>query len=294
MADVVRAGRVVVVSGGTDGMGRELALTRLRRGDQVVVIGSGQERGEALAAEVGRGEGAERFDFLRADLSSVAEVERVVDWVATRYRAVDALVLCANRPVRKRQTTVEGLEFTFALYYLSRYLLGHGLRSRLDAASRPVIVNVCSPGVKAGRVRFEDLQLRQKYGTLRAQTQCGRANDLLSVAFAQEPSSRARYVMYHPGFTATGGGVAQLRQPVKGIITLLGKVAAKSVSEAVEPMVGLLDEPPAERWTAIDRGRRLDASYPTFDREAARQLADATRELVLGTVGPTKLLPELS
>jgi hypothetical protein len=60
----------------------------------------------------------------------MAEVERVVADIAHRHTVVDALVLCANRPSPRRRETVDGLEDTFALYYLSRYLLGVSFAER--------------------------------------------------------------------------------------------------------------------------------------------------------------------
>ena len=100
--------KTIVISGGTDGMGRATALARLRSGDTVVVIGSNEAKGRALAEEAGRTGAAGRLQFLRADLSSVAEVERVAADIAHHHPVVDALVLCANRQSPKRQETVDG------------------------------------------------------------------------------------------------------------------------------------------------------------------------------------------
>ena len=67
--------KTVIISGGTTGMGRALALERLARGDHVTGIGSNEARGRALL-----GQAADpNLRFLRADLSSIAEVERVID-----------------------------------------------------------------------------------------------------------------------------------------------------------------------------------------------------------------------
>ncbi|WP_063793180.1 SDR family NAD(P)-dependent oxidoreductase [Frankia sp. R43] len=285
-------GRTVVVSGGTDGMGRGIVLARLGRGDTVVVIGSGEAKGAALMADAALLGAAGRCHFVQVDLSSIAAVERVVEVIAREHPVVDALVLCANRLNRTRRESPEGLESTFSLYYLSRYLLGHGLRFQLDSADNPVIMNFAAPGLKVGSVKFDDLQAERRYGILRVQAQCGRANDLLGRNFLQSPSSRARYVLYHPGFTATRGGVAHLRQPARGIITVLGRVAARSVDQAIAPMVELIDRPPAERLTAIDRGKPVDLSLRTFDPDNARRLAEVSRSLVLTRYGPTQLLPE--
>jgi NAD(P)-dependent dehydrogenase (short-subunit alcohol dehydrogenase family) len=283
--------KTVVISGGTDGMGRGLALARLEAGDTVVAIGSSPEKGKALQAEAVRLGAADRFTFIRADLSSIAENERVVSDIARDHRAVDALVLCANRQSPKRVETAEGLEFTFALYYLSRYLLSHGLRAQFDAAPNPVVINVAAPGITMGSVNFDDLQSKEKYGTIRAQGQCGRANDLLGVAFAAEPSSKARYVLYHPGFTATLGGIAHLKQPAKGIIKLLSKIAAKPVAKAIEPMVEAIDNPPAAPLTANNQGKPVDLGLKTFDPATARRLAKVTRDLVVSHVREIPLLP---
>ncbi|PRY40558.1 SDR family NAD(P)-dependent oxidoreductase [Umezawaea tangerina] len=283
--------KTVVISGGTDGMGRALALARLDRGDKVVSIGSSQEKGAVLLAEAARLGAADRVTFLRADLSSIAENARVVAEIAREHTAVDALVLCANRVNPKRVLTEDGLESTFALYYLSRYLLGHGLRALFDASAAPVVVNIAAPGVTMGAVDFDDLQTERGYGAVRAQARSGRANDLLGVAFAEQASSRARYVLYHPGFTASLGGIAHLGQPVKGIITLLAKVAARPVAEAVRPVVGMIDAPPSAPLTADDRGKLVDLGLRTFDPEAARRLARVTRRIVVARVGESPLLP---
>lgn len=180
--------KTVVISGGTNGMGRATALERLARGDRVIVIGSDP----AKAVEGAR--------FLQADLSSVKDVVRVA---AEITEPVDALAMFANRTQSKRVETPDGLEYTFALYYLSRYLLGELLLPQLEAAARPVIINVAGVGMTAGRIHWDDLQLERKYSVVRAQLQAGRANDLLGVSFAAA-GHRTRYVHYHPGFTRSG------------------------------------------------------------------------------------------
>jgi NAD(P)-dependent dehydrogenase (short-subunit alcohol dehydrogenase family) len=243
----------VVITGGTNGMGRATALARLARGDMVTVIGS-TDRPVPGAR------------FLRADLSSISEVQRVAEAITS---PVDALVLFANRPSPKRQETADGLEFTFALYYLSRYLLGHLLKPQLDAAPDPVIINVAGVGTTAGGINWDDPQLRDKYSLIRAQLQAGRANDLLGVSFAAQ-GHRARYVLYHPGFTRSGldGHPNPL---VRGTLKTLAKFFARPVSDSVKPVVDWIDHPPASPLTAIDRGKQVPLSLRTLDpAEASR------------------------
>ncbi|WP_143219618.1 SDR family NAD(P)-dependent oxidoreductase [Actinomadura sp. CNU-125] len=220
--------KTVVISGGTAGMGRAVALERLARGDRVTVIGSNEARGRALLDQASD----PNLRFLRADLSSITEVERVVADISERHRTIDALALFANRINSKYTETPEGLESTFALYYLSRYLLGHRLRPLLDAAPNPVIINVAGVGNTAGEIFWDDPQLTRRYGQVRAQLQAGRANDLLGVAFADRAESKARYVLYHPGFTRSGAD-AHPNPLIRNSIKLLAKFFARPVAEGV-------------------------------------------------------------
>lgn len=259
--------RVTVVAGGTGGMGRAVVQARLERGDEVVAIGSSAEKGRLLPA------GAH---FLRADLSSITETRAVIAAVRERWPVVDALALFANRQAPRRVVTAEGLEQTFAVYYLSRYLLSHGLREQLDRAAAPVIVNVAGVGVTKGEIHWDDLQLSRRYGMVAAQLQAGRAIDLLGVDFAARSGARARYVLYHPGFTRSGD-LSTLPRPARATIRLLARFAARPVADAIRPIVAWLDEPPAAALTAVDRTEPVDLSERSAD---ARRLATVTEELL--------------
>lgn len=250
--------KIVIVAGGTTGMGRVTALARAARGDDVTVIGRSRRD---LPSSV---------RFLAADLSSVAEVERVAAEISSRHPRVDALGLFANRPIPQRTTTVDGLEYTFALYYLSRYLLASRLAPLMSADS--VIVNVSGVGTKSGEIHWADPQLRSGYGLVRAQLQAGRANDLLGVAH----TGPARYVLYHPGFTRSGldGHPSAV---VRGVLKTLAVFAARPVPRSVAPIVEWIEQPPRELLTTSDRGKPVDLSGKEAD---ARRLVEYTESLL--------------
>jgi NAD(P)-dependent dehydrogenase (short-subunit alcohol dehydrogenase family) len=271
----------VVISGGTDGMGRAAALARLGRGDTVIAIGSNADKGRTLLAEAGA---ENRLRFIQADLSSVAETTRVIDEIKRHTRTVDALLLFANRQSPKRQETPEGLERTFALYYLSRYLLTRGLSPLLNTSPHPVIVSVAGVGNTAGTISWDDLQLTRRYSTVRAQLQAGRANDLLGVAFADQAIGRARFVLYHPGFTRSGD-LSPLNPVLRTLIRTLATIAGRPVPAAIDPIHDFLDNPPHQPLTAIDRGKPVDPSLKTLNRADAHRLTTITDELLVGRLG---------
>jgi NAD(P)-dependent dehydrogenase (short-subunit alcohol dehydrogenase family) len=259
--------KTVVISGGTSGMGRATALARHALGDRVIVLGSSAE--PDLPAGI---------TYVRADLSVVGEVSRVVSWLRDLDR-IDALALFANRLSPRRVETVDGLEHTFALYYLSRYLLSHRLAPLLDAAPTPVIINVAGVGSTAGGILWDDSQQASSYRMIRAQIQACRANDLLGVDFAAAAAHKARYVLYHPGFTRSG--LDHHPSPVvRFALKTLARFKARPVAESIRPIVEWIDHPPTDPLTAVDRGAAVDLSLSTLDPAAASRLAEYTRGLV--------------
>jgi len=273
--------KTVVISGGTDGIGRGLALTRLERGDRVVVLGRSEEKGRALLEAAAELKAADRAFFITADLSLVAENTRAVEEITALFPAIDALVLCARFYRSARYETTEGYESTFALEYLSRYTLSHGLTEALEKSESPLIVNVAGPGIQKPGVRWNDLQSRRKYSGVAAQMQAGTANDLLGVDYAARhgAAGRTRYVLVNPGPTATSFAGAYdpvTRQQVDAM-----KRMGKPVAQAVAPIAEIIDTPPAEPLSAYVEGQRIRVDHPAlFDKDGAARLAQVTRELL--------------
>lgn len=263
-------------------MGRAVVLGRAERGDRVLAVGSNPAKGDRLLAAAEEAGLGERVGFLAADLSTIAGNQKVIEHVTAEYGAIGALVLAANRQSPKRIETSDGLESTFALYYLSRYLLGHGLMPTLAAGlRRSVIINIAAVGLTSGQIHWNDLQLRDRYRTITAQLQAGRANDLLGVAMAAQFGHQVPYVLYHPGFTRSGySAMEQINPLTRALIKTIGRAAARPVEKAVAPVHDFIDAPPTAPLTAVDRGKPVPLGLKTLDPAAARRLADITAALV--------------
>lgn len=280
-------GTTVVVTGGSDGMGRALVLGRAARGDRVLAVGSNAAKGERLLLDAAGAGVNNRVEFLAADLSTTAGNRAVIDHVSATYETIDGLVLAANRQAPQRVETCDGFESTFALYYLSRYLLGHGLMPALSASTKPVIINIAGVGLTSGKIHWDDLQLRHRYRTIAAQLQAGRANDLLGVAMAAHHGEQVPYVLYHPGFTRSGDAAMEHVNPItRTVIKTLAAVAARSVEKAIAPVHEFLDSPPSAPLSAIDRGKEVPLDLRTLDPATARRLGDTTAQL-LAAADPT-------
>lgn len=260
-------------------MGKALARTCLKRGDFVVVLGRNAEKGAAFLQSARSLGATSRASFIRTDLSLVAENRKAIDAVTAAHPVVDALVLCARHFRSARLRTAEGFENTFALEYLSRFLLSHGLTESLERADRPVIVNVSGPGVPKPEVRWHDLGLEQGYDGVSAQLQAGRANDLLGVAFAAEHGAGpVKYVLLNPGAVATSFSGEYDASAAAHVEAL--KRFGKPVEDGIAPIIARMDDPPAESLSAFMENRRISIDGDDFAPAAAGRLAALTRDLL--------------
>jgi len=271
--------KTIVITGGTDGIGRGLAAEYLRRGDEVLVIGTNAAKGAAFAGASG-----ERAHFLAADLSLVSENRRLAGQLAARFPVIDVLVLGARYHHSARVLTAEGLESNFALFYLSRFLLSHGLVSSLSRAARPVVLNFAAAG-QTGPVRWHDLQLERDYHGVRAMGHAGRLNDLLGVSFASIHAGRGiRYVLNHPGVVVTS--FAGEYDPVTAAQVRQLRITGKTVETSVAQILPYLDRPGQEPLTAVLEGTPVPLDPVLFDRDAAVRLHQVTERLLAGVPPP--------
>ncbi|MGW4693881.1 SDR family NAD(P)-dependent oxidoreductase [Kitasatospora cineracea] len=269
-----------VITGGTDGIGRALATAYLERGHHVLVVGTDPAKGEAFRADAHRRGAGGRAHFLTADLSLVAENRRLIAHVAAHHPAVDVLVLGARYHRSTRAETADGLESNFALFYLSRHLLSHGLLPQLRRSASPVVLNFGGAGL-AGPVRWDDLQLRRDYPGTGALGHGGALCDLLAAHLAHLHPDVPQ-VVNHPGVVATS--FAGEYDPATAAHVDRLRVHGKPVTEAVAQILPHLDSPSGP-LTAVLEGRRVSTDTPAFDPAAARRLHALTEQLLAALPG---------
>jgi NAD(P)-dependent dehydrogenase (short-subunit alcohol dehydrogenase family) len=162
-----------LITGATDGLGRHVARDLAAQGWTVLVHGRSAER----AADVIPG--ARTYI---ADLSSLAEVRRLADEVLASESSLDVLVNNAgigSAAGAGRQESADGYELTFAVNYLSHFLL----TQRLLGLVQERIVNVASAGQQA--IDFDDVQLEHGWSGTRAYCQSKLAQIMFTFSLAE-------------------------------------------------------------------------------------------------------------
>jgi NAD(P)-dependent dehydrogenase (short-subunit alcohol dehydrogenase family) len=183
--DAALAGRVCLVTGATSGHGRAVAMGLARHGAELVVLGRSAERCAQVQAEIAAATGRPP-DVVLCDLASRREIDRAADELLAARRPLHALVNNAGLVSLARRESPDGVELTLAVNYLAMFQLTLRLLPLLLAGAPARIVNVSSDTHRIARLDLDDLELRRRYGMLRAY---GRSK-LAIVLFTRELARR--------------------------------------------------------------------------------------------------------
>ncbi len=179
-------GKTVLITGSTDGVGRIMATRLGEAGARVLVHGRDKDRGHEVVKAIEAAGGA--AEFLRADLSVLAEVRNLADTVRQTTDRLDILInnagIGSDGPEGKRQTSRDGHELRFAVNYLAGFLLTRSLLPLLKQSAPARIVNVASAGQQP--LDFSDIMLMRGYSGTRAYCQSKLAQILFTIDLAEE------------------------------------------------------------------------------------------------------------
>ena len=266
-------GKVVLVTGATDGMGRALAAALARDGATVLVHGRDPARISATVAEVAQVAGdARRVRGYLADFASLAAVRDLAERVTAAEPRLDVLVNNAGIGITQpgdgaRQQSEDGIELRFAVNYLAGYALTRRLLPLLKASAPSRVVNVASIGQQA--IDFDDPMLTKDYDGFRAYRQSKLAQIMFSFDLADELAAAEVTVnALHPATF----------MPTK--VTPVEPVSI--IAQGVEATFRLIAAPPAETGTgryynSLDESRANEQAYDPAARAQLRALsADLT------------------
>lgn len=258
--------RIVLVTGSTDGLGRELARRLAADGAHVIVHGRNAQRGHALVDEIaGAGKGTARF--YAADFASLADVRRFADDITRDYPRLDLLVNNAGVFLRdERQVSADGHELTFAVNYLASYLLTHRLLPLLEKGHMPRIVNVSSRS--AAPIDFADVMLERAYTGYRAYSQSKLAQVLLTIDLAAALTPKG--IVVHAVHPATGMDTT--------LLATAGLTARTSVDEGADAVMFVIGTN-APSGSSFLQQTVATPHAQAADVEARRQLRELSQRL---------------
>lgn len=260
-------GKVVLITGSTDGLGREVALRTGALGAHVIVHGRNTERGQAVVREIEADGGTARF--YAADFASLAAVRQLAGDILRDYDRLDVLVNNAGiwLSAGGRQASADGHEMHFAVNYLSGFLLTRQLLPRLVASAPARIVNVAS-GAQSP-IDFADVMLTRPGRAAQGYGQSKLAQVMFTFDLARELEGKGVTVLaLHP---ATMMDTTMVRKS--------GMRPRSTVDEGATAVMNLVTSPRVAGGQYYD-GLQPDRAHPqAYDEEARRRLRALSEEL---------------
>lgn len=267
MRDVAEA--TVLVTGATDGLGRRVARELAGMDATVLLHGRNPERLEAAVEDLRRETGSEKLGSYVADLSSLDEVRGLAEQVLSEHDRLEVLVNNAGIISREREESGDGFELTFAVNYLSHFLLTRLLLPLLRRSAPARVVNVASAGQSP--IDFGDPMLERGYDAMRAYSQ----SKLAQVVFTLELAER----LSGSGVTVNALHPASLMD-TKMVHDTFGYTMS-TVEEGAEAVVRLAVSQQVEGVTGryFDGTREGRANRQAYDPQARRRLWALSEEL---------------
>ncbi len=274
-------GKVCLITGGTNGIGKSAALGLAQMGATVVIVGRNAQKTAHVVEEVRAASGNQSVDSLVADLSSQRDIRQLADDFKRRYATLHVLLNNAGAVFMQRQLSVDGIEMTFALNHLAYFLLTHLLLDTIQASVPARIINVSSDAHSGGQIEFDNLQGERHYGT-RAYGNSKLANILFTMELSRRLEGTGVSVnALHPGFVNTGFGKNNPGLLIK-IIRAIIPLIARSPDKGAETSLYLASSVEVETLTGkyFHDSKAIPTAPQANDRAVAKRLWDVSAEMV--------------
>jgi NAD(P)-dependent dehydrogenase (short-subunit alcohol dehydrogenase family) len=266
------AGKTVLITGSTDGMGREVATRLGELGAHVIVHGRNQARGDEVVAEINAGPGT--AEFYQADLGNLDQVRDLAARVILNHQQLHLLInnagLGSGFADGQRTLSADGHEMIFQVNYLAHYLLTDLLLPTIKASAPARIVNVAS-GAQSP-INFEDVMLENSFDGRTAYAQSKLAQILHTFHVAEQlEGTGVTFTTLHPATMMDTTMVAMSGRPAMTTVdegaTALMNLA---VSAELEGRSGIY-------FNGLNEARAHEQAY---DRAARERLDRLSRRLV--------------
>lgn len=271
----------IVVTGGTDGIGKVTAMALAQAGARVTIMGRNASKCAAVVRELevlGNGTGA---DHVVCDLSSMRSIEEAAEVLKGRMNSLDVLVNNAGAMFQQRSLSADGMEMTFALNHMGYFALTTRLIDLLRAAPQGRIVNVASAAHLGARLNLEDLQNDKRYSGWIAYGQSKLANVYFTYELARRlQGSGVTANCLHPGFVDSAFGNNNGGW-LRVAIGLAKRTMAISQTDGAKTSIHLAGAPEVAKANGkyFDKCAEVKSSAISYDVDMAKGLWKRSEEL---------------
>ena len=277
-------GKVCIVTGANQGIGKETATALARMGATVVMTSRDRAKGEAALADVRQRFGSTGVELMLADFGSFASIRQFAADFQSRHQKLDVLVNNAGALITSRGKTADGFETTFGVNHLGYFLLTNLLLDTIKASAPARIVNVSSRAHLRAKMDFDDLNSEGKYSGMAVYSRSKLANVLFTYELARRlQGTGVTANCLHPGVVRTGFGKNNtgLVRAAFNVFQFVGRPWLLSPEKGAATSIYLASSPEVEGVTGKYCGacRETPSSPASYDEASQKRLWEVSEEM---------------
>jgi len=159
--------KVILITGSTDGIGKEAAIQLVNKGSHIIIHGRNEKKALEALKEIQNKTNQTDLSYIAGDLSSLSEIKSLVNEIHSNFNKLDILVNNAGILNNQRKITKEGLEETLVVNYIAPFYITNLLIDLLKKGESSRIVNVVSQ-VPSNHLDLDDFQFEHGYTGVKA------------------------------------------------------------------------------------------------------------------------------
>jgi len=190
--------KTILITGATDGIGKAAAKLLAEDGHHLLLHGRDDTKLDLVKEEIARKTGNQQLDTYLADFSSLQQITDMGRKISSEQEELHVLINNAGLVSKGYEETIDGVELTFQVNYLSQFLLTHLLLPLLRDSAPARIVNVSSIG--QATIQFDREAYRNNYNMMEAYNQSKLAVVLFTIELDKRlENSEITVNAVHPG-----------------------------------------------------------------------------------------------
>lgn len=253
--------KTILVTGATDGIGRQTASQLARQGARVLIHGRDRQKGIRVLDELNRETCNENLALYIADFASLEDVRRMADEIKREQTHLHVLVNNAGGFFKERQLNTDSLEMTFVVNHLAPFLLTRLLQDLLISSAPARVVSVASGAHRnLKELDWDNLQGEKSYDPFDAYA----LSKLAGICVMNELAARLQgkgvtVNTLHPGVIDTK------------LLRMSYNMEGASVEEGAETSVFLASAPEVEGVTGIYFSHKAERPISDLAQNPANQ-----------------------
>lgn len=283
--DVDMKGKIVVITGGNTGLGKETALKLSNLGADVYILCKSYEKASAAVNDIIAKTGNPNVKAFPLDLADLKSVDKCASLIKSATNKIDVLVNNAGvMAIPERETTADGFEKQLGINHLGHFALTGKLLGLLKISNEPRIVNIASAAHLFAHLDFNDIMCEKAYKPWDAYGNSKLANILFTKELAKRfKKDNIISVVCHPGVCRTELGryffgatdnIPKYLSPVLGVALSPLVYASRSAEQGAQTQIFLSA---SKTLTSDDSGKYFDSLKPATPSKAAENDQNAAK-----------------